>query len=91
MAEERVDCKNLIVPDALRMGSFANAFRIVKEAGGEYFLDFLQYSASEELALVVARVRVQGQFLSAIHSRLASTIEEAQTPAGIVVLLGEVN
>jgi hypothetical protein len=81
---------NVKVDTQLKYGTFANAFRIVEETGPDCFLDFMVYSASEEEATVVSRVRVRRQFLAEIRSQLGAALvcldgslseEEAQTAA----------
>ena len=56
--------------DDERMGSFVNAFRVSDGPGTDCFLDFLLYSAIEERAVVVARVRVDQEFLPTVCGRL---------------------
>jgi len=64
------------VPDALKTGSFANAFRVVEETGPDCFLDFLSYSAQEHRAEVVARVRVRRELLSAFRDLMEEVVED---------------
>jgi len=59
-----------MVPSDLIAGIFANAFRLVRDTDREWFLDFLAYSAAEDKAIVVARVRVLEEFILAIRKRL---------------------
>jgi hypothetical protein len=63
------------VPDAVKMGSFANAFRVVEETGPDCFLDFLVYSAQEHRAEVVARVRVRRELLPAFRDLMEEVVE----------------
>lgn len=58
------------VPNDLVTGTFANAFRIVEEAGSDIFLDFLAYSAKENRARVVSRVRIRRAFIDPIRDSL---------------------
>ncbi len=60
----------IIVDDAHKLGVFANAFRIVEEAGPDCFLDFMAYSAQEQRAEVVSRVRVRRAFLDSVRDLL---------------------
>ena len=53
---------------------FANAFRILDQPGEDCFVDFLVYSAVENRAEVVTRVRVRKELLLAIRDRLNQTI-----------------
>lgn len=55
-------------------GTFANAFRVVEEVGPDCFLDFMVYSASEDEATVVARVRVRREFLTEIRTQLGTAM-----------------
>ena len=71
--DRRIDCP-VCIPSEKEMGEFANAFRILKDVGSEWFLDFLVYSERENVATVVARVRVQEGTLAAIHDRLAASL-----------------
>lgn len=81
MTERRVDCP-VTINDSMRLGPFANAFRIVHDCGNEFFLDFIQYSGSENIALVVSRVRIQGPFMAAIRDRLSETLAEVAPDGG---------
>lgn len=75
----------IVVDDERKVGTFANAFRIVEEAGPDCFLDFLVYSAQHQRAELVSRVRVRRAFLGAIRDSLA----EAQVKFHETVVLGE--
>lgn len=57
-----------------QFGVFANAFRVVEETGGDCFLDFMEYSATEKKVRVVARVRVRREFLEAIGTKLGDAM-----------------
>jgi hypothetical protein len=59
---------HVTVDDSCKLGIFANAFRVIEEAGPDCFLDFLLYSAQEQTAQVVSRVRVRRVFLPAIRA-----------------------
>ena len=56
--------------ESLRVGAFANAFRLTPDTDGECFLDFCVYSPSEDCACIVARVRVSHDFVPVILYRL---------------------
>lgn len=58
----------------LRFGKFANAFRVVEEVGGDCYLDFLVYSAIDDEASVVARIRVRQPFLGVLAEHLATAM-----------------
>lgn len=69
----------IVMPADLKVGVFANAFRMVHDSGTEWFLDYLVHSEMEGHATVVARIRVQEAFLSSIRDRLSTTLEEVVT------------
>jgi len=73
MTDQRM-CSILIAED-VEEGEFANGFRVVR-SGEESFLDFLIYSHSSNQAVVVARVRVDTDFLPTIHDTLSKEIFE---------------
>lgn len=52
------------------LGVYANAFRVLKDTGDEYLLDFLTYSMVENKAVMVTRVRVGKGLLPAMRARL---------------------
>ena len=77
---ERVDATDVRFADeALRVGSFANAFRLTPDTDGECFLDFCVYSPSEDCACIVARVRVRHDFVPVILDRLAEGLRDITT------------
>lgn len=77
---DRVDINVAVtLPPDLRLGVFANAFRVSLDAG-DLFLDFVNYSEQEQVAQVVARVRVHPPFLLAMRARIDQTIQELQPP-----------
>jgi hypothetical protein len=64
------------VDEDLRFGSFANAFRVVEEVGPDCFLDFMVYSAVEDEATVVSRVRVRRDFIPAIRNKMRDAMRD---------------
>jgi|GEM_PF-4721251 len=64
------------VESAVKFGQFANAFRVVEEVGPDCLLDFMIYSAAEDAARVVARIRVRRDFLEPIRQSLGDAILE---------------
>lgn len=82
MSESERSTKVKVEPE-VKFGEFANAFRVVEEIGEDCFLDFMVYSAQEEEARVVSRIRVRRDFLEAICERLgeAMTRFEGSEPA----------
>ena len=73
MSDSERSTKVKVEPE-VKFGEFANAFRVVEEIGEDCFLDFMVYSAQEEEAVVVSRVRVRRDFLSAICDRLGEAM-----------------
>ena len=65
-----IGCPVAIHPSVNSFGSFANAVRVIHDGGDEWFLDFCVYSAQEEKAEVVARIRIHKSFLPTLISRL---------------------
>lgn len=58
------------IPEDLRLGSFANAFRVLEEDGVDVLLDFLLFSATEKRARLVSRVRIRRAFMPVLRDRL---------------------
>ena len=54
-------------------GDFANSFRITQD-GRDILLDFCVYSARENKARVVSRVRVSIEFLPIIHQKIGNSL-----------------
>ena len=81
MSNLKRDTKVKVEPD-VKFGEFANAFRVVEEAGDDCFLDFLVYSEQEQEATVVSRVRIRREFLSAICDRLGEAMINFATTEG---------
>lgn len=73
MTDHRINCP-VVIPSDKEMGKFANAFRIRKDSGSEWLLDFLVYSENDKIATVVARIRVSEGVLEAIYDRVSLTI-----------------
>lgn len=71
-----VDCPVDIRHGVNKFGIFTNAFRIVPETGEECFLDFCVFSASENRAEVVARLRVHRSFIPVLRERLQEGLED---------------
>ena len=66
----RVNCDVDFNEGDARFGEFANAFRIIPDVGDDVFLDFCVYSASDNRAKVVSRLRVSRDFLPLVIDRL---------------------
>jgi len=78
-----VECEDVDFGEGVStFGDFANAFRLVPEGGPECFLDFCIYSAQEQRARVVSRVRVHRSFLPSLMDRLKRELapEDHRTP-----------
>lgn len=67
---------SILIQGGMLDGAFANGFRVTADCGGESYLDFLEYSERTESAVVVARIRVSDEFLSAIRDHLTESISE---------------
>lgn len=79
MSDQERSTKVKVEPE-VKFGEFANAFRVVEEIGEDCFLDFMIYSAQEEEAVVVSRVRVRREFLGAICERLGEAMVKFEGP-----------
>ena len=70
--EKLVDCE-VIIPEHLRIGEYANAFRIIPD-GGQFLLDFVKYSPVENVGQVVTRVRIKAELVEMVRDRLNQTL-----------------
>lgn len=75
MSSTRVECE-IIVPDGVQIGEYANAFRVLPEVNEDCILDFLNYSVNAGQARVVTRVRVRRDFIGAVQDRLREFLVE---------------
>jgi hypothetical protein len=75
---DRIACPVVVPSDGLRFGEFSNAFRVLFDASGEAVLDFCVYSASDNVAKVVARVRVSPSFIPLLDSRIGEALAELE-------------
>jgi len=62
------------VEASMQHGSFANAFRVVKEVGP----DFIIFTEDCQAARVVSRVRVRREFLPTIRKTLSDALMELE-------------
>lgn len=94
MSSTRVQC-DVVIPEGVQIGEYANAFRVLPEVNSDCILDFLHYSANAGQARVVSRVRVRRDFIEAVQSRLREfLVEFPDVPAVQVpspVLTGDVD
>lgn len=65
--------------DCSPFGEYVNAFRVMSDSDGELLLDFCIYSARENKAQVIARIRVATTFLTDIHERIGRGITEIRS------------
>ena len=86
--EKRLKCE-VDFKESSQTGTYANAFRIVDDSGVDCFLDFLVYSAEEEKAYLVSRIRVRQQFLSSIRDRLNRVLTEVGQEDPLLWILGD--
>lgn len=83
---DTIDCPVELRAGVSKFGIFANAFRVVPEAGQECFLDFCVYSAQEERAEVVSRIRIHRSFMAVLRERLSQAMQElTKEPATYVI------
>ena len=66
----------ILIEEDVKFGTFANAFRVVEDVGGECLLDFLVYSSAEDQATVVSRIRLRKEFIPRIREKLLEAMEE---------------
>lgn len=77
--DEEIGCE-IEISEEQSFGVFANSFRIVPDTQYECYLDFLVYSATNNRAKVLSRIRVRNDFLVTIKDRLNSLL----TPKDVV-------
>ena len=70
----------VLVPLEAREGKYDNAFRILRDGGSQWLLDFLVYKEKLKRATVVVRVRVDEAMLPAIRDRLNETLRDVSAP-----------
>ena len=63
----------VIVPKKNKLGTPVNSFRMLRDAG-EILLDFMNYSETEKVAQVAARVRITPEFLQKIRDHIVRDI-----------------
>jgi len=73
----RIECNIIFSSDDVKIGEFANAFRIVADTEEEVFVDFCVYSASENVARIVSRLRVRKDFLPLMGIRIQEAVDES--------------
>jgi hypothetical protein len=71
----KVDCEITFLEGG-QFGHFANAFRVVDDAGSNCFLDFLLYNYVENQAVIVSRVKIAKDFIPSIKLRLSEAFQE---------------
>lgn len=79
----RVDCVVDIPTENVRQGSPANAFRVLPDSDGSVVLDFCRYSAKDNHAEVVSRVRITSGFLPLVGERIQEALQEINQPVSI--------
>jgi len=78
----RVECLVDVLSEGQTLGESANAFRVMCDAEGVALLDFCVYSAQDNRARVVARVRITQGFLPLVGVRIQEALQELQQPPG---------
>jgi len=71
-----INCAVALREGVSGFGIFANAIRIREESDQEVYLDFCIYSAEDNLAEVVARIRIHKSFLPILAERLNVEVRE---------------
>lgn len=84
MVSRRLDC-DVVVREEHAAGKYANAFRVMDEAGSDCFLDFMVYSQNDQKAEVVSRVRIRREFVAVICERLNQSVQTP--PSGVIMSL----
>lgn len=74
------------VSDGDSFGEYANAIRIIPDSGDDVLLDFCVYSAQDNKARVVSRVRLAASMLQVIRDRITQDLVDA-TPQSEGVFL----
>lgn len=82
-----VTCDANFPTESAKVGVFANAFRVIRDTGNEFFLDFLTYSASEQHAVVMARVRIHKDLLGPMSERLTAVLTDVTSIRQPLVLI----
>jgi|7_EtaG_2_1085326.scaffolds.fasta_scaffold63307_2 hypothetical protein len=72
-----VQCPVEVVEGA-SFGEYANAIRIIPDSGNDVLMDFCVYSAQDNKARVVARVRLATSMLRVIRDRITSDLEPGE-------------
>ena len=81
VSDKRIQCP--VLDEGLPVsGGEVNAIRILPETGVAYFLDFIHYSAADQQAKVVCRVRVHEDTLVSIKERLSNDMVEVPCVKG---------
>jgi len=78
MPQQRQECLVVVDDPTVRLGTFANAFRVVQGSPEEALLDFLVYSSHEGHAAVQSRVRVSLEFLQPICEALEAVLQSTK-------------
>ena len=67
---------DVILPDELTAGVFANAIRVFPDGNDLWVMDFCVYSPTSLKAQVVCRVRVKSEFMAGIQERLGRHLDD---------------
>jgi len=79
----RVDCVVDIRTEDVRVGTPANAFRVLPEEDGSVILDFCRYSSKDNHAEVVSRVRITPGFLPLVGERIREALSEINQQSAV--------
>ena len=80
MAFKNIDCP-IEGPLEDLYGSYANAIKLTAD-GSEVLIDFCVYSAAENRARVVSRIRVALAFLPIIHAKIGRDLDLSDLSEG---------
>jgi hypothetical protein len=87
MAITNVQCPVEVV-EGTAFGEYANAIRIIPDSGNDVLMDFCVYSATDNKARVVARVRLATSMLRVIRDRITSDLEPGEAiPPNTIFLM----
>jgi hypothetical protein len=87
---QRVEAAEIrFAEESLRVGAFANAFRVTPDSGEECFLDFCVFSPSESTAVIVARIRVRHEFMPVIRERLEHWMQDINATTILPIMGGD--
>lgn len=84
--------KNLevLIPENVSFGEYANAFRVVEESSDECFLDFMVFLEKERKAMVISRVRLRKDMLPHVEVAIQQALGKVGPDHRVIFLSPEV-